>query len=135
MLYKNIKEIFQLLTPQQRKKFLLLQFLVISTTFVEIIGIASIIPFMSLVGNISLLQQDTLIAEIYEITGIQSETKFLLFLGIIMILLLSISTIISTFTTWKLSMFANRIGTELSDRLYAYYLNQSWLYHVSDTSP
>ena len=134
MLYKSIKEIFQLLTPQQRKKFLLLQFLVISMTFVEIIGIASIVPFMSLVGNITLLQQDTLIAEVYEITGIQSETKFLFFLGIIMILLLSISTIISTFTTWKLSMFANRIGTELSDRLYAYYLNQSWLYHVSATS-
>tara|TARA_B100001778_G_C18563871_1_gene619076 strand:- start:60 stop:1586 length:1527 start_codon:yes stop_codon:yes gene_type:complete len=42
--------------------------------------------------------------------------------------------IISIFTTWGLSMFANKIGTEIADRLYTYYLNQDWLFHASGSS-
>ena len=28
-------------------------------------------------------------------------------------------------------MFANKIGTEIADRIYTHYLRQGWLFHVS----
>ena len=31
-------------------------------------------------------------------------------------------------------MFANKIGTEIADRLYTYYLKQGWLFHASGSS-
>ena len=41
---------------------------------------------------------------------------------------------ISVFTIWILSIFANKIGVEIADRLYTHYLKQDWLYHVSRNS-
>ena len=41
---------------------------------------------------------------------------------------------ISIFTIWGLAMFANKIGTEIADRLYTHYLRQGWLFHASGSS-
>tara|TARA_S200000501_G_scaffold210735_1_gene197952 strand:+ start:9848 stop:11557 length:1710 start_codon:yes stop_codon:yes gene_type:complete len=103
-------------------------------TIVEILGVASIIPFMALVGDMSQLQQDTFIAKFYQMSGINSESQFVFILGICVLIMLFISMVISVFTIWGLSMFANKIGTEIADRLYAHYLRQDWLFHASGSS-
>ena len=43
-MYKLLKELFNLLTPSQRRRFYVLQLLVIVMAIVEIFGVASIIP-------------------------------------------------------------------------------------------
>tara|TARA_B100000073_G_C23737947_1_gene572849 strand:- start:1651 stop:3447 length:1797 start_codon:yes stop_codon:yes gene_type:complete len=133
-MFKLIKNLFKLLSPNQRKRFYVLQFLVIVMSVVEILGVASIIPFMALVGDMSQLQQDTFIAQIYKQSGSSSESEFVFLIGLCVLGLLFISMIISIFTIWGLSMFANRIGTEIADRLYTYYLRQGWLFHASGSS-
>lgn len=133
-MFKLIKKLFSLLEPQQRKQFFLLQILVVLMAFAEIVGVASIIPFMALVGDMSLLQQDTFIAHIYQSSGIASETQFVFLLGVGVLVMLFISAMISMFTTWRLSMFATKVGTEISDRLYTFYLKQGWLFHASSSS-
>ncbi|WP_044408469.1 ABC transporter ATP-binding protein [Thiomicrospira microaerophila] len=131
---KLIKQLFTLLTPDQRKRFYGLQVLVVIMAFAEIVGVASIIPFMALVGDMSLLQQDTLIAQVYQTSGIASETQFVFLLGVAVLVMLFISAMISMFTTWRLSMFASKTGTEIADRLYSHYLKQGWLFHASGSS-
>lgn len=133
-MYKLIGNLFNLLSPYQRKRFYILQLLVILMTIVEIIGVASIIPFMALVGDMTQLEQDTFFAKFYQMSGINSESQFVFILGICVLITLFISMIISVFTIWGLSMFANKIGTEIADRLYAHYLNQNWLFHASGSS-
>ena len=133
-MFKIVKNLFDLLSPNQRKRFYALQFLVIVTSFFEILGVASIIPFMALVGDMSQLEQNTFIAQIYTQSGITSESQFVFLVGLCVLGLLFASMIISIFATWGLSMFANKIGTEIADRLYTYYLNQDWLFHASGSS-
>ena len=133
-MFKIIKELFNLLTPSQRKRFYVLQIFVATMAVVEIFGVASMIPFMAVVGDMSQLQEDTLIAQIYKSSGITSESQFVFMLGVFVLLALSISTIISMLTIWKLSIFAHQIGTEIADRLYTHYLKQGWLFHASGSS-
>ena len=133
-MYKLLKELFNLLSPSQRRRFYALQLLVIVMAIVEIFGVASIIPFMALVGDMSQLQQDTLIAKVYQSSGITSESKFVFVLGICVLIVLFFSSIISMITIWRLSMFAHKIGTEIADRLYTHYLKQDWLFHASGSS-
>ena len=66
-MFKLISNLFNLLSPYQRKRFYILQFLVILMTILEILGVASIIPFMALVGDMTQLQQDTFFAKFYQI--------------------------------------------------------------------
>jgi ATP-binding cassette, subfamily B, bacterial PglK len=133
-MFKLIKQLFTLLTPGQRKRFYVLQILVVLMAFMEIAGVVSIIPFMVLVGDVSQLQQDTIIAQVYQASGITSESQFVFLLGVGVLVMLFISAIISIFTTWKLNMLAAKIGVEISDRLYIYYLKQNWLFHASGSS-
>ena len=129
-----IKHLFSLLTSRQRRQFFALQILVVFMAVAETAGVASIIPFMALVGNMSQLQQDTFISQIYQASGVNSETQFLFLLGFGVLGMLFIATLISSYTIWTLSMFSNKIGAEIADRLYTHYLKQGWLFHASGSS-
>ena len=133
-MWKLINQLFILLTNNQRRSFYILQLLVVLTALMEIVSIASIIPFMTLVGDMSQLQQDTIIAYFYQNSGISSESQFVFLLGIGVLIMFFVSSLISMFTLWKLFMFANKTGTDIADRLYTHYLKQDWLFHANGSS-
>ena len=131
---KVIKQLFVLLTDKQLKQFYLLQVLVVIMAFTELLGIASIAPFMALVGDISILETNGVFAQLYRMSGLNNPMDFLFYTGVIVLVMLTFSTVISMFTTWRLSIFGARIGTEIADRLYSYYMQQSWQFHASGSS-
>ena len=133
-MYKLIKQFFSLLTTQQRKKFIWMQLLVILAAFGEIIGIASIIPFMTLVGDTNILNEPNYLSNLYANSGFNTELEFVFMVGVFVLIALVLSSCISIFTIWRLSMFAAQIGTEIGDRLYNFYLKQNWLFHSSINS-
>lgn len=133
-MFKVIKQLFSLLTAKQLKQFYVLQLLVVLMAFTELLGIASIAPFMALVGDISLLETNGIFSQMYQMSGINNPMDFLFYTGVIVLVMLTVSTAVSMFTVWKLSMFGARIGTEIADRLYAYYMQQSWQFHASGSS-
>lgn len=129
-----IRKLFSLLTPRQVKQFYRLQILVVIMAFTELIGIASIAPFMALVGDIGLIERDGLFTNLYQFSGLSNPMDFVFYMGLGVLLMLSISTLVSMFTIWKLSLYATRVGTEISDRLYTFYMQQDWLFHASSSS-
>lgn len=133
-MFSQLKELFTLLERGQKIKFLVLQVLVLVMAFTELLGIASIGPFMAVVGDVSILERDNLLAQAYLWTGLASPHQFLILLGVMVLLALVISTIISMVTTWQLSLFASRLGAEIANRLFNFYLQQNWLFHASGSS-
>ncbi len=131
---KVITQLFSLLTNKQLKQFYALQVLVVIMAFTELLGIASIAPFMALVGDISILETKSVFARLYQLSGLNNPMDFLFYTGVIVLVMLTFSTVVSMFTTWRLSIFGARIGTEIADRLYTYYMQQSWQFHASGSS-
>lgn len=129
-----LRNLFMLLTPKQRKQFYFLQVFVVIMAVTELIGIASIAPFMALVGDISLLEKEGVFSKIYQLSGLNSPVDFLFYTGFAVLLTLTVSTVISMLTIWKLSLYAARVGVEISDRLYSHYMQQDWLFHASGSS-
>jgi ATP-binding cassette, subfamily B, bacterial PglK len=133
-MFRIIKQLFTLLSPKQRKNFYYLQGLVIVSALMEIVGVASIVPFMALVGDISQLQEDSIFGDIFLASGVTSEFKFVLIIGFIVLMMLIIASLTSIFTVWRLTKFSHNTGAELADRLYSHYLTQDWLFHASGNS-
>jgi ABC-type multidrug transport system fused ATPase/permease subunit len=131
---KIIIELFSLLTTNQRRRFYMLQILVIIMSFAEIVGIASIVPFMALVGDLSILERDNLLAVLYFESNLNNPYEFIFYLGIFVLIALVIAASVSMFISWRLSMFATQVGVEIADRLYSYYLNQDWLFHTTGST-
>ena len=81
----------------------------------------------------SLINQETHLSYLYQTSGVNSKSQF------IFLLVLLVSNHAGSFLLLqsqcilfgkKPSMFANRIGVEISGSLYTYYLRQNWLFHT-----
>lgn len=133
-MFSQLKELYSLLSSEQRKKLFRLQILVVLMSFAEIAGVISIGPFMALVGDISQLQGEGRLAEIYRATGLENPRGFLFWVGIGVFVVLTVAACISMFTIWRLSMYGARVGAELGNRLFGHYMHQPWLFHASGSS-
>ncbi|MEZ7500916.1 ABC transporter ATP-binding protein [Psychrobacter sp. Arc29] len=133
-MFKIIKQLFSLLSPEQIRQFYILQVLVVVMAFTELLGIASIAPFMTLVGDISILEKDNIFARLYQMSGLTNPIDFVFYTGLLVLIALTFSTIVSMYTTWKLSLYGAKVGIEIADRLYAYYMRENWQFHASGSS-
>lgn len=131
---KIIKQLFSLLSPQQVRQFYILQVLIVVMALTELLGIASIAPFMALVGDISMLEKNNFLAELYQMSGLTDPMDFVFYTGLMVLVALTVSTLVSMFTIWKSSLYGARIGIEIADRLYAYYMREDWQFHASGSS-
>lgn len=133
-MYQRLRKLFDLLNAKQRRKLILLQFLVILMAVCEVIGVATIGPFMAVVGDISHLEGDGILAQVYNASGMQSPRQFLFWLGVAVLGVLTGATMVSMFVTWRLMLYAQQLGAELSTQLYHHYMQQPWLFHASVNS-
>lgn len=131
---QSIIKIHSLLSRDQRRKLALLQILIIFMSFTEVIGVLSIGPFMSLVSDIDQINGDNLISKVYVFSGMAEPNLFIIYSAFAVIILLSFAAIVNIFTIWKISMYAATVGAALSNRLFVYYVQQSWLFHASGNS-
>ena len=131
---KKLKNLLNLLSQKQQKKFIFLQILVLITAVFELIGIASIGPFMILVSDFSVLEGDNIIAKFYLETRLNNHFEFAILIGMIVLMLLLIGSIISMYTTWLLAIFGQEIGVKLGSRLFQFYLHRTWLFHTTSSS-
>lgn len=131
---RTLKELFQLLTPEQRRRFYLLQVLVVLMAFGELLGIASIGPFMALVADIQLLETNPVLKGIYSATGLENPEDFLFLTGLGVLCMLAFASALFVFTTWRLTLFSMHIGMEIADRLYQHYLSRDWMFHVASST-
>ncbi len=130
----NLKELYKLLTEDQRKKLLRLQILVILMSLLEVAGVMAIGPFMALVGDLEQVHGDGALAYLYQLSGLPRPPDFLLVVGILAMVILTLAAVVSTVTVWRLSVYGNQVGAELSSRLFAYYMRQPWLFHATNNS-
>lgn len=133
-MFQRLKKLYSLLSAEQRRKLIALQGLVIIMAFAEVAGVAAIGPFMAVVGDISRLEGEGILAQLYQASGMETPRQFLFWLGIGVLGALTVAALISMYVTWRLSLYAQQIGAELSTRLYQHYMQQPWLFHASGSS-
>ena len=129
-----IKNIFNLLSTKEKRKFKFLFIFFIITGIFEIAGIASIAPFMAVVSSPEIIQNNNYLNNFYNYFGFTSTNDFLVMLGVLVILLLVISNSIAALTTWKVTSFANNQSHVLSVKLLNSYLSNSYEFFLNNNS-
>ena len=129
-----IKNIFNLLSTKEKRKFKFLFLFFIITGIFEIAGIASIAPFMAVVSSPEIIQNNNYLNNVYNYFGFTSTNDFLVMLGVLVILLLVISNSIAALTVWKLTSFANNQSHVLSVKLLKSYLSNSYEFFLNNNS-
>lgn len=133
-MYNRLKTLFNLLTANQRKRLIRLQILVVLMAFAELTSVVAIGPFMALVGDLGQLQGEGRLAQLYQYSGLTAPSDFIFWTGVTVLVILALAAMFSMYTTWRLSLYAQQVGAELSARLYRYYMSQPWLFHAGGSS-
>ncbi len=133
MLKKLISEIYSFSEKEQRAVFFRLQILIIFTSVMEIVSIASLGFFVKVVSEGGIVTGNNYIHQLYLWSGVE-EPDFIFYLGFITLIILMVGAMLSIFTIWKVSLFASQYGTELGNKLFTNYINQPWSYHLTSNS-
>ena len=120
-----------LLLPRERKIGLFVMAVVLVRGAAEVVGVASIIPFLTVLGDPSVVQSESRIGQVYTTIGIQSVDDFLVFLGCVILFLVAFSATLRAASVYVIAKYTNYLGYSLSRRLlynyvglpYSHFLN------------
>lgn len=124
-----LQKLLFFLTPYEQKRVLFLIGIVILMAIIEMIGVASILPFMTILMNPELIDTNNLLKYFFEkstIIGIDSIEQFLFFLGIIVFLILIFSLFFKFITFYVQLRFTSLLQYNIAKRLVEGYLNQPY---------
>jgi ABC-type multidrug transport system fused ATPase/permease subunit len=129
---KIFKLIFEILNREEKKNYIILFICIFLSSFLEILGLASILPFLFLVSNQQLLESSEYLNYLYtfslNLKIISSENNFLLLFGFITLFFFFISVLSRIFTFRLVTQFSLNIENSISIRLVSGYLfkNYEW---------
>ena len=131
---QTFKKILFLLTPRERKSASLLLLMILLMALLDVIGVASILPFMAVLTNPSLIETNFILNAMFEasnIFGVKNNQQFLFFLGVSVFLLLIFSLIFKALTTYVQTQFVQMRLYSISKRLISGYLHQPFSWFLS----
>ena len=133
----NTRKIFFLLTRQERVRAIFLLLLILSMALIDMLGIASVMPFIALLTNPEIINTNEFINFIYNkanFIGVKSERDFLILSGILVFFLIIISIIIKALTNYFQSKYIRFCEYSLSKRLLKRYLYQPYSWFINNNS-
>tara|TARA_A100001015_G_C15006666_1_gene721023 strand:+ start:217 stop:1980 length:1764 start_codon:yes stop_codon:yes gene_type:complete len=128
---QTFKKLLFLLTPHERKRAGLLLIMILIMAVLDMIGVASIVPFVAVLANPGVIETNFILNSMFEtskIFGVENDQQFLLILGLLVFLLLVFSITFKAITTYIQVRFIQMRQYTISKRLIEGYLRQpySW---------
>ncbi len=98
--------------------------------FLEVLGVASILPFMQLIAEPNAIEQSTWLTAIYEFFEFDGHRTMLIYFGVGIIILIGVTNIFSIFTIWLQYKYSWDIAHGLGVRLLRTYINKPYKYFL-----
>ncbi|TVR67384.1 MAG: ATP-binding cassette domain-containing protein [Candidatus Competibacteraceae bacterium] len=132
---ESLVKLHALLEPRDRFKVLVLVLvlvgLMIVTAFMQMAGIGSIMPFLAVLSDPSVVQRNAGLNDAFTRLGFTSTETFLYFLGIVAFGVFMTGTALQALTNWAITRFSHLQQYELSRRLMADYPRRPYTFFLT----
>jgi len=126
--------LFEILSPRDRKKLVFVFFGILFTGIWEVIGIGSIMPFITLASNPDVIRTNKYLNWVYAYFGFHDTVDFLFAFGIGVVVLLIVSNGSRALVDYAIKRFAAFRQHFISKALLRRYLNQPYLFFLNQNS-
>ena len=109
-----ILKLRQLLDRRERRNAIILFAMILCTGIMEAVGVASIMPFLSVLSNPEVIQENTYLSFAYEYFSFSSSNDFLLFLGAGVFFLVVFGLGLKSLTIYWIARFSHMRNYSLS---------------------
>lgn len=130
----SLSKLIYFLSPHERYRALLIFAMMIFTALLDMIGVASIMPFMAVLAKPQIIQESPWLARLFQELEFGSSLNFLLFLGFCVFFLLVMSLLFKALTTYYMLRFALRQEYILGRKLMEGYLRQPYAWFLNKNS-
>jgi ABC-type multidrug transport system fused ATPase/permease subunit len=131
---QTLKKLLELLTPYEHKRAGLLLVMILVMALLDMLGVASIMPFMAVLANPELVETNAILKAAYTASshlGVDTSQQFLFALGIGVFVLLVGSLAFKALTTYAQLRFTRMREYSISKRLVEGYLHQPYSWFLS----
>jgi ABC-type multidrug transport system fused ATPase/permease subunit len=125
------RKLFDLLTGQERRRFFLLLAMIIVMALVDMAGVASILPFLAVVSDPTMIHKNAYLAAAYDWLGITNDQTFLITLGLAVFVMVIVSTVVKVTTLYAMARFSQMRTYSISCRLAEGYLRQPYAWFLN----
>jgi ABC-type multidrug transport system fused ATPase/permease subunit len=131
---QTAKKILSLLSQKERKEASLLLLMVLIMAICDTIGVASVMPFISVMANPVLVESNESLIFLKFLLKSESEAGFLFSLGVIIFILLLLSLAVKATTVFLTLRFTLMRESSIGERLIARYLSQPYAWLIGHDS-
>lgn len=127
-----IQESLSLLNKQQRVQLILLLIFFMLSALVQIVGVASIGPFIAILSSPELIHKNSILNYFYLSFQFSSDKDFIIALAVASLLMIVCSNAVAVLTLWLLMRFSIVFGEELQSRLFLNFIGRPYIYHKTE---
>lgn len=127
----TFRKILSLLSPKEKRRGALLLVLVVFMALMETAGVASVLPFLAVLGNPQMVETNPVLSVLYDWLGFASVHDFLLALGIAAFCMVLFAAGFRVVTTYAMNRFISMRRHALSERLLETYLRQPYSFFLN----
>jgi ABC-type multidrug transport system fused ATPase/permease subunit len=131
---KQVSQLLLILDRREKRRGAVVVVLMIAMAAFEVAGIASVMPFLSVMGDPGSLERNPYLATAYRWTGFQDPTHFLALLAGFGLLVLLIATSVRLVAQYAIIRFAEMRRHSVSRRLLYRHLRQPYEYFLTRNS-
>ena len=134
---KKVSKILDLLTLSEKKDLLILLILIFFMALIDMLGVASILPFIGILSNPEIITSNSFLNYFYTSSkslGVNDEGDFLFLIGILVFVILILALSTKAITYYFLMNFAFMREYSIGKRLVQGYLHQPYKWFLTKNS-
>ena len=129
-----LKRLWQHASPHRHKQFALVIVLMILTSFVEMIGIGAVVPFLTVLSTPDYIFNHSLSQPIVQLLAVTDSSQLLLPITVIFVIIVLISGVMRIALLWAQTRLGHAVGSDFSVDIFRRTLYQPYITHSSRNS-
>ncbi|ENU21835.1 hypothetical protein F993_03764 [Acinetobacter proteolyticus] len=131
---KSLKQLWQILSPLDKRKVVYVLILVIGMAFIESAGVLSIMPFLAVLSNPDIVDSNYYLKMFYGFSNSVNKQDFIIYLGCLSLIIVVSSTFFKIVTQYAVNRFSSLQRHYFSTRLLKIYLQQNYEFFIQRNS-
>ena len=128
------RKVLELLTERERRQYFLLIGLGVAIAALEIVNLASVMPFLAMLANPEVIQTNAYLSMAYYWSGAEDDRAFLTMFGLLVFCLILSSQILGALVSYKVIRFGQSCSHTVSARLMEQYLGQPYVWFLRNNT-
>ena len=127
---ETFRKVLDLLDARERRRFWWLLAGVVAMGVINMVGVASIVPFLAVLGDGEIVERNRWLAAVYDALGFQDRETFLIWLGATVVCAYLAGLLVKAAATYALIRFGAMRNYSVASRMLRAYLGQPYVWFL-----